>query len=558
MITRSSLQRSWKAGLFSAVLTAFVVVSITLLQPDNATLSTQLLSLIALQNGAPEDLQPFLSTTAGALPTSTTFRAGWSSVFVNALWFLGLILSLTAAFLGILAKQWCREYLRWHSVVESARVNVLLRQIRYEAWATWHVASYIAAIPVMLEIALISFFVGLLVFIPTLAQPSLTILLSIAISGALIGALVLIVLPIFYRLCPFQTSTGLSLLSTLVHARNAYAKLEALMLLGLSRIGPRDSGWFNKFRKRRQTTGRGRPGQRPDWRYRGLKFAESESCIRAIPGLVAACRKLTPAHTEWAILVGRDAFQTAVLMRALCWVRWGHNDGTVPTETVECISSIGDFTTRALQNPGSRYPPYFLSALHAICGADLSEVLAMLRVWAQPPRYATRRPSSQLRTTAGPFILLHHADPVGGQLTHDAMLSKWEWDPVSLPMHHALVRSRLLALVDQWVARANRPGASTSYLAEEISLLFCCLRAVPSHAAEETLRGVGTDLILPWVELLTVVYRKLAPFQEAYSQGLMSICLELARMLGPVTLINEGGEDSIEGMHLAALHIDRC
>ena len=124
-------------------------------------------------------MDPYLNETAASLPTSTTFKAPGNVVTVNILWFTSLVLALAAALFGILAKQWCREYLRWHSVVESARMNVILRQMRYEAWEEWKVASYIAAIPALLQIALVLFFAGLLAFIPTFAERSLTIVLSV-------------------------------------------------------------------------------------------------------------------------------------------------------------------------------------------------------------------------------------------------------------------------------------------------------------------------------------------------------------------------------------------
>ena len=197
-----------KAGLFSAVLTAFLIVVIVLLQPDNSQISVQLLSLIALQNGAPVGLQPFLNDTARSLPDSFNFTAPSGAVTINILWFTALVLSLAAALFGILAKQWCREYLRWHSVIASARENVLIRQIRFEAWELWRVASCIACIPAILEIALILFLIGLLVFVSTFAEHGLTIVVSFVVGSTLLGVTVLTLLPVFYRGCPYQTPTG--------------------------------------------------------------------------------------------------------------------------------------------------------------------------------------------------------------------------------------------------------------------------------------------------------------------------------------------------------------
>ena len=87
---------------------------------------------------------------------------------MNSLWFLSLILSLASALFGILGKQWCREYMKWYSVLSRPQENIILRQVRYEAWEEWRVVSLIAAIPALLESALVLFFIGLVVYSWTL------------------------------------------------------------------------------------------------------------------------------------------------------------------------------------------------------------------------------------------------------------------------------------------------------------------------------------------------------------------------------------------------------
>jgi hypothetical protein len=90
-----------QAGLFSAVLTAFVVESYQLLQPDNESASAQALSAISLQlqalslgNGS--TALPFISSNE---PTPT------SAIVLNTLWFIALTASVVSAFFGILLKQ---------------------------------------------------------------------------------------------------------------------------------------------------------------------------------------------------------------------------------------------------------------------------------------------------------------------------------------------------------------------------------------------------------------------------------------------------------------------
>ena len=241
--------------MFSAVLTAFLIASLVLLQPDNSQTSVQLLSLIALQNGAPVRMRPFLDDTAESLPDSTEFHIPTSVAAINTHWFTSLVISLAAALFGILAKQWCREYLRWHSVNAPPRENILLRQVRFEAWERWRVASYIAAVPALLQVALILFLVGLFLFVPLFAERSFTAVVSLAIGITLLGVVTLTVLPVFSRLCPFQSPTGWAFVQLKGYLQlflNMLARVVADVMRWLNGLSGRASEppWLDAFRKR--------------------------------------------------------------------------------------------------------------------------------------------------------------------------------------------------------------------------------------------------------------------------------------------------------------------
>ncbi|KAI0076112.1 hypothetical protein K474DRAFT_1598643, partial [Panus rudis PR-1116 ss-1] len=91
------------AGLFSAVLTAFTIESYRQLQPDPTNTTAFLLVAIAGQlNRTLVD-----GTLANSFQPSPVSP---SSRMVNGLWFTSLFLSLVTASLGMLAKQWLREY----------------------------------------------------------------------------------------------------------------------------------------------------------------------------------------------------------------------------------------------------------------------------------------------------------------------------------------------------------------------------------------------------------------------------------------------------------------
>ncbi|KAI3605679.1 hypothetical protein WG66_011997 [Moniliophthora roreri] len=87
-------------GLFSAVVTAFVIESYQWLEEDPADTTVTLLNkLILVQVNGPQSIsfEP------------TQFKPDASSIRINVFWFLSLIFSLTSALFGLLCKQWIRE-----------------------------------------------------------------------------------------------------------------------------------------------------------------------------------------------------------------------------------------------------------------------------------------------------------------------------------------------------------------------------------------------------------------------------------------------------------------
>ncbi|GJE90176.1 hypothetical protein PsYK624_063020 [Phanerochaete sordida] len=193
-------------GLFSAVVTGFVVGSVSMLQEDSAQTSAQLLAGISIQLSSLRLTPPYLNSTMPA-PTIPRFQPSSSARWINSLWFISLILSLASALLGILTKQWIREYLQWNNPIASARENVLLREIRAEAWYEWHATAVISSVPVLLEIAVILFTCGLAVFVWTL-DLVVAVVVTICVALFLLLIIILTLLPAFCKHCPYKSPTA--------------------------------------------------------------------------------------------------------------------------------------------------------------------------------------------------------------------------------------------------------------------------------------------------------------------------------------------------------------
>lgn len=214
-----------QAGLFSAVVTAFIIDSYKWLQQDNSQTTIQLLAKISSQlanlnlTPAVESLSDFAVNSIPPLAVATpSFVVTTTSIWINCLWVLSLLFSLTAALLGIIIKQWLREYLLWDSVLFPSREAVLLRHIRYDAWERWKVPVIISAIPAMLELALVLFLCGAAILLWTL-NATVAIVVTVFGSLAFIAACAVNILPVFFHRCPYKSAVGWTCVSTWIILR---------------------------------------------------------------------------------------------------------------------------------------------------------------------------------------------------------------------------------------------------------------------------------------------------------------------------------------------------
>jgi len=130
-------------------------------------------------------------------------------VAINTLWFSSLVCSLVAALLCILAKQWIREYTR--SIPISFREDISLRQFRYDGLKNWGVKGVITFLPILLEVALALFLIGLMGLLWIL-HTIMAAVVSALVVAALLFYLITLTLPTFSAVdCAFRTPTSWTL-----------------------------------------------------------------------------------------------------------------------------------------------------------------------------------------------------------------------------------------------------------------------------------------------------------------------------------------------------------
>jgi hypothetical protein len=192
--TRELTVYTSQAGLFSAVLTAFVVESYQSLQEDYTQTSAELLRQIS---------QQLVNSSFPAAPTSSQFQVQRSNVRVNVCWFVSLLLSLVVALFGIFLKQWMRSYIKWTDVTPDQEA-VAVRQFRYRSLETWRIAAILALLPTLLQLSVIIFLSGLLVFLSSLDR-TVAIVMIVLTSIAFFLVAAVTFLPVFSWTCPYRS-----------------------------------------------------------------------------------------------------------------------------------------------------------------------------------------------------------------------------------------------------------------------------------------------------------------------------------------------------------------
>ncbi|KZT59306.1 hypothetical protein CALCODRAFT_431280, partial [Calocera cornea HHB12733] len=146
-------------GLFSAILSAFLVLSWSSLQADPNSGTSEALVAISQQLVLLSSGQPMEASVAYQAPT---FTPPYWAVTVNCLWFTGLFISLLTAVLAMMLKEWLSAYSDGAVHVPLERVKQ--RQMRYNGLIKWNVPLIVSLLPLAIHVAVFLFLVGLILF----------------------------------------------------------------------------------------------------------------------------------------------------------------------------------------------------------------------------------------------------------------------------------------------------------------------------------------------------------------------------------------------------------
>jgi hypothetical protein len=267
-----------QAGLFSAIVTAFLMNSYKSLQPDSGDAMIVLLiqisgQLATVTNGS----QPASSILAS---NPSLFTPKTSALYVNALWFLSLGFSLACALAATLVEQWTQYYSLAIQRRPVAHKRARIRAYLYEGLQTYGMGMIVKGIPTLLHISLFLFCVGLVVFLFPISKPISYLSLGILVGCSGLYSLATL-LPILSGNCPYQTPLSGSLwhilrwLHLLRHhdldVSHMGSMTEARQMLAMAFIPGRESRDFRALR----------------WTMESLtEDAEFEQFVNGIPGFL--------------------------------------------------------------------------------------------------------------------------------------------------------------------------------------------------------------------------------------------------------------------------------
>ncbi|KAJ7505893.1 hypothetical protein B0H11DRAFT_2334908 [Mycena galericulata] len=169
-----SLVESWKsdmagmlifAGLFSAILTAFIIESYTTLTPDSGDATVQLLTQISQQLAAAANGSTF------HMPTPAPFTPLATSLVCNALWFISLGLSLTCALIATLLEQWACDFLHKADMRSAPVIRARIFSYLYYGLKRFNMHTIVDVIPLLLHVSMLFFFAGLIAFLIPINTP---------------------------------------------------------------------------------------------------------------------------------------------------------------------------------------------------------------------------------------------------------------------------------------------------------------------------------------------------------------------------------------------------
>ncbi|KAN0130554.1 hypothetical protein V8E53_011640 [Lactarius tabidus] len=202
---------SWKGGadgilvftgLFSSTVASLIAISYPTLQQDPNAITQSLLAQISQQLS---NANSNASIPVASPSTQSPFSPSTLAVFINSVWFLSLVLSLTCALMATLLQQWARRYLQIIQRNHAPHVRAHIREYFFQGAHKFSIIGLVELLPSLLVISVFLFFAGLIAF-AFLANHTVAYITLAFVGFCLLAYIVLTITPLISPDCPYYTS----------------------------------------------------------------------------------------------------------------------------------------------------------------------------------------------------------------------------------------------------------------------------------------------------------------------------------------------------------------
>jgi hypothetical protein len=163
-----------KTGLFSAIVGAFIIEFYKKLSPDS-------------------------NTAANQSPSPAT-----AMVWVNILWLISLVLSLTCALIATLLQQWARRYTETPKSSKVLKHRARVRSLLLLGTKSYKILLIVEMLPTLLHLSVYLFLAGLVIIFHTIDK-KVAIAVNVAVGVSGLAYLTLSILPCLDVKCPYRT-----------------------------------------------------------------------------------------------------------------------------------------------------------------------------------------------------------------------------------------------------------------------------------------------------------------------------------------------------------------
>ena len=191
-----------QTGLFASTVATFISISYQSLQQDPNAITQSLLTQISQQ--LPGSPNVNTSNAGPSVNAQDPFSPPASAVFVNSVWSVSLVLSLTCALMATMLQQWTRRYRQLTQRNYPPHVRAHIREYFARGADRFHISKLVEALPALLLISVLLFFSGLVVF--AFRGNIIVAYITVAIVAfCVLWYIILTLAPLVFHDCPYRT-----------------------------------------------------------------------------------------------------------------------------------------------------------------------------------------------------------------------------------------------------------------------------------------------------------------------------------------------------------------